>query len=464
MLQMLNAISRIGLGFGISSAVIVILLLVICYKNWPDETKMFLKVSICILIFAVVPCFAVYCGVEANIYYGSEGGIFGQLKNSWNSNIGKVSTDTFEISELNLRLDENQEYSATIRVDLDTFESKLILNPNKKYSLFVNNALTSDNFMKVTGESIAISANYTYLFNDFQKNEIGSDTLHILFNFNKNDIVCRVSSAGDSTMRDLWGLYYRKNGMKIKFVETNYTKPSINDEGEGDVSDLCSLVFDDGENSVIKVCKVNSIFSDIPTFSKVGYKFEGWSIDGVNVFDFSKPITENLEFTPLLTEYVEKEWVTYTAEGHMGPVIGALAISSAEEVEKYKFSGSADFQYHIDTDFVTEFTDIEIMVGEALFQSYAGDNFGGVDGTNYAINSYLELVKGANIYCNHWMKVGDSIQIVFEGEEHYFTFERVMVVSGKSIELEFSFTNMKYKVFKPYFVQIAGVRMEVPKI
>lgn len=310
MRQMLNAISQVGLGFGISAVIIVILLLVICYKNWPDETKMFLKVSACILIFAVVPCFAVYCGVEANIYYGAEGGIFGQLKNSLNINTGKVTTDTFEISELNLRLDENREYSATIRVDLDTFESKLILNPNKKYMLFVNNALTSDNFMRVTGDSIAMSANYTYLFNDFQKNEIGSDTLHISFNFNKNDIVCRVSSAGDSTMRDLWGLYYRKNGMKIKFVESDYTKPPISNEGEGDVSGLCSLVFNDGETSVTKICNKNTVFSDVPTVDAAyGYTFAGWSTDGENIFDFTQPITENLEFTPIFTKKATK-WVS----------------------------------------------------------------------------------------------------------------------------------------------------------
>ncbi len=318
MAQLLNIFTKV-LGIGTPTLIILLLAVVVCYLKWPKPTGVIIQVVVCLAVFVGVPIFDFYCAVNINGYYGAEGGIFGYIGELAGVNKGKVTTDTFEVYELNLRLDENNEYSATIGVNLDEQTSVLKIDKTKKHVLLVNGALTSDNFMAVTGDSIAMSADYGYSFKGFQKDEIVKDSLHIAFQINKSEIECKLSTQGTSLARDMWRLYYKKNGMKIKFVESDYTKPPISNEGEGDVSGLCSLVFNDGETSVTKICNKNTVFSDVPTVDAAyGYTFAGWSTDGENIFDFSQPINENLQFTPIFTMKPTK-WISsgnITASGY----------------------------------------------------------------------------------------------------------------------------------------------------
>lgn len=219
-----NIFSLASVGWSFSGILFVVLILAICLSKWRKQTKYFLKIIGCLLVYVALPISAVFCAVNINGYLFAKGGIFGQIKQSFGINTGKVTSDTFEISELNLRLDENQEYSAIIRVDVENLEATIKLDKNKKYDFLVNGGLTTNNFMSTTGESIAFSADYTYNFKDFKNNEIIKDTLHISFAFNKKQIECRLSSNGGAVAQNLWRLYYKKNGMSIKFIESTYEK------------------------------------------------------------------------------------------------------------------------------------------------------------------------------------------------------------------------------------------------
>ncbi len=314
MAQLLKGFSIFSLasfGWGCSGILVFILILVVCLHKWKKQTVIFLQVCGCILLFGVMPVAAVFCGVNVNGYLSAEGGIFGKIKTSLGINTGKVSTDTFEVSELNLRLDENGEYSAIVRVNIKDAETTLKINPNKKYALLVNGALTSDNFMSTTGENIALSADYTYAFNDFQRKEIAKDTLHIAFMLNKDDIVCRLSTEGGAAAKDLWKLYYRKNGMKIKFVESNYEKPPIISEGGGDVSNIVTVRFLDKNNEVLstKLVDVKNKIDYIPTIDNI--LFKGWTVDGTAVLTNEQikafELSEDIDFKAVFASEVKTQ-------------------------------------------------------------------------------------------------------------------------------------------------------------
>ena len=298
---MLSSIFNISFfsGFG---GMGLILLVVILYFKFPKQTTAVLKVIGCIVLFVALPISAVFGVVNINGYYSASGGIFGQIKDSLGLNVGKVSTDTFEVSGLNLRLDDNGEYTAVITVDLDSDDVNLSLDPNKDYLILVNGGLTTNSFKSTTGGSIALSADYTYSFSDYDREEVLKDTLKISFVVNKDNIVCRLSTSGGATARDLWKLYYTKNGMTFKFVETTYL-PTSPSEGEGDTSQYCVLSFYDGDELVTsKFTLTGTPLTSVPTYTKTGYFFKGWSLDKVNVFDFSQNITQNLTFYALLEQ------------------------------------------------------------------------------------------------------------------------------------------------------------------
>lgn len=304
--QLLSIFSLKFLSWGISGVSVFLLILVFCLFKFPNGTKLALKIFGALVLFVGLPISAVFGVVNVNGYYSAEGGIFGQIKKSLGINIGTVSSDTFEVSGLNLRLDENGEYSAVITVDLaDESVSGLKLDSSKNYAILVNRGLTTDNFKAVTGDSIAMSAKYTYSFLDYDRGEMLKDTLKISFVVNKNDVVCRLSTAGGATARDLWKLYFKKNGMTFKFVEANYIPPANPSEGEGDISQFCILSFyDDSDLVVTKFVVRGTNLSDVPTYSKEGYFFEGWSLDKETLFDFVQKIDADMVFYAKLSNTV----------------------------------------------------------------------------------------------------------------------------------------------------------------
>lgn len=302
MAQLLSIFLPESLAWGCSGILFFILILVYCLNRWGSQTKIVLKTVGCLVLFVAMPIGAVFCGVNVNGYLSAEGGIFGQIKKSLGLNKVNVSTDTFEISELNLRLDENGEYSAKINVDIEDSETTIKINRDKNYILLVNGELTSKNFMYSTGESVSFSADYSYTFKDFKKDEILKDTLHIYFMINKNDITCRLTSNGGAVAQELWKVYNKKNGMKIRFIQSDYRNPSNISEGVGDTSQYSILTFKDENNFNISrvVLTGTPLKENPPLYSTDGYTFEGWSIDGKNVFDFTQEINEDLTFNPIL--------------------------------------------------------------------------------------------------------------------------------------------------------------------
>lgn len=462
---MFNSIFNISFfsGFG---GMGLILLVVILYFKFPKQTTAVLKVIGCIVLFVALPISAVFGVVNINGYYSASGGIFGQIKDSLGLNVGEVSTDTFEVSGLNLRLDENGEYTAVITVDLESDDVNLSLDPNKDYLILVNGGLTTNSFKSTTGGSIALSADYTYSFSNYDREEVLKDTLKISFVVNKDNIVCRLSTSGGATARDLWKLYYAKNGMTFKFVETTYL-PTSPSEGEGDTSQYCVLSFYDGDELVTtRVHKIGTELTDIPTISKYGYIFDGWSIDGVEVYNFNQPIGEDQTFSALFTR--NTTWITVNSDDDFCSASVSWADIQAEGVFDQEIIMNS---YTLDELGDTEALNVRLNIERLGFRRYMNQPYW-VDGERFdciAINSnkeaYYVSTSDSHMYgdetCDISVTVGDSFSFEIMGESHIFTFVGFTSKTNNVLEFTFKCSNITSEDAFVSFIGINGIQIEI---
>lgn len=237
-----------------------------------------------------------YCVININYYYSASGGIYGHISGLLGINqVEKEDDLRFNCKNIVLTLDTNGQYSATIYSD-----QKVEVEDIYAMGLYVNDIPCSNNTPSING----ISAGYHYVFQDYDMDEILSDTLNIAFSYFDNGYIIKMSTNSGQTVVDYWNTYFSRNNFVISLQDYNYLETDIFDDMEdSDVTNIVSLNYyvDDEIYSTVTYDK-NSIIRTFLSAYKFGYTFTGWSIDKVHLIGDELTITGDTNLYAMFTE------------------------------------------------------------------------------------------------------------------------------------------------------------------
>lgn len=200
---MLDLFSGSTLYFVIFAFALIIALIILC-SIFPT-----LKVMCLTLIGVILVGSAIYSSVQLNTYYSAQGGIYGYINSLIGTNVAvKDDNLTYDLSNISFAPTLNDdEYSAVFYLDevLDLYENK------EDYIVYVNGVPCST----FNVDYDHVSAEYTYVYYDYDNNEMMTDTLNIKVSLFDNLSVIYVSTNGGSSAIEYWNSYVSKNGLEL---------------------------------------------------------------------------------------------------------------------------------------------------------------------------------------------------------------------------------------------------------
>lgn len=288
---MLNYFFDLSILYDLLIAIIILIVLIIFIKS--STFRLIVSIVLGVLFILI----SAFCGFEINNYYSASGGVYGVISSVVKPNNVLVNNLKFSFDNLVLTSTGNEnEYNLVIED-----KNALKLTDNTNYLIFVNGSPT--NYIK--GSVDFITCEYKYVFYDENFGEKFSDILTIKFSFFNNSTKVIVTTNGGSTAVDYWNSYFNNNLFEIEIKEFNGNndKPlNIDDEYDLISKNLSCIKFvvDDEEIKHFDIINGSSINTQIYSPNKTGYTFLGWSIDGVNIVDYSSIIiNENTTFYAL---------------------------------------------------------------------------------------------------------------------------------------------------------------------
>ena len=199
---MLDLFSGSTLYFVIFTFAFIIALVILC-SVFPT-----LKVMCLTLIGVLLVGSAVYSSVYLNTYYSAEGGIHGHISSLLGTNVVVKEDNGYDLSSISFTLSTNtDEYSAI-------FYSNEVLDLDKDkddYIVYINGVPCST----FNVDYDHVSAEYTYVFYDYDNKEMITDTLNIKVSLFDNCSIFYVSTDGGSSAIDYWYSFIYKNGLTL---------------------------------------------------------------------------------------------------------------------------------------------------------------------------------------------------------------------------------------------------------
>lgn len=202
--------------------------------------------TIILIISGIFTAFANYEWITAR------GGIYGAIEDI--KNVNKVTQNelTFDFEKFTLEATGNKdEYMARMAInyvnDLDS----------TKKAIYVNSEPTT----LVTKSKKYIIANYSYLFENDDLQEMGVDTLKIRFSFSEKLSECIISTSGGIKNVKFWNEYIEKNGFKVEIKDLDYM-PNLEIIGKQNNLKLIFNASEDLEKGAFGVAKLTRTAGD----------------------------------------------------------------------------------------------------------------------------------------------------------------------------------------------------------
>lgn len=257
---MLTLLFDTSFWYDIALVIVIAAIIIACIK-YPNG-KIYIASIVMILLIGA----SVYCGIQLNFYYTSEGGIWGKIYGLITNNTITVTVDDsikIDVQNLVLTNEKDDIYSAIIYSD-----EVLKLDNDKKYTVLVNNEDISINAI----ESGYINASFRYNFFDNNLQTLCDDTLYMNFAFYNNSTYLKLYTEGGQNAVNYWNKFIANNNFTIEIKESEYIK-----DNEMEVIDSDSL--DQGEFT--KHFKQVSYYIDDEYYTSQFY-YPGTEIDLLN--------------------------------------------------------------------------------------------------------------------------------------------------------------------------------------
>ena len=289
------------IGYDVALIVLIGFLIYLCFKV-PNARKYVFGFCSLILIG-----FSIYCGVQVNSYYSSEGGIIGKLMDSIESNkVEEVDNLKYKVRNIQLTQEKENTYSATI-----TLDNKVKLEDDKNYSIFINDVECYNSLV----ESNYISADFRYIFQDSKQTVLLDDTLNINFAFYDFSSVLKISTDGGETAVKYWYDFYQKNEFIIEIRETNFKLNKELEEKNYNMNDYFIVnYYVDDELLLPQVYNKNSLLTFPGEPFKDGYIFTEWQDEYGEVFHEGQLVTSNLNLYAQFEKYYIVSGIYFTEE------------------------------------------------------------------------------------------------------------------------------------------------------
>ena len=202
---MLSILFNSSFWYAVLLTIAVVLVIVACIK-FPNARVYVASIFMILLVGS-----SIYCSIQLNYYYSSEGGIYGYITGS-NKNNKAVLVDGFKYQLDNLVLvkEAKETYSATVSLD-----GEIEFDANKEYTLYVNDVQTLDG---VFTETYA-ATDYTYSFYDKEMNLLCKDTLYFRIWFYDYYTTLEIYTNGGQTAVNYWNKYLSRNMLVIEVKE-----------------------------------------------------------------------------------------------------------------------------------------------------------------------------------------------------------------------------------------------------
>ena len=198
-----------------------IFIAIVVWLRFCSKYESFKVATLGILAIALVG-FTGYSAVNLGVYYNAQGGIYGVMEETSNSDV-KIDGMSFEFSGLNLTqvLDSN-----TYRIEV--VKEPFVANVDDDYGVFVNGILANNSSVTSTN----VSAEYRYIFNNADGEVVCDDTLDIVIVFNKNNTHLLVETNNPDAV-DYWHSYFNNNGFVVTLDKLSYIGDNLLSPGEG---------------------------------------------------------------------------------------------------------------------------------------------------------------------------------------------------------------------------------------
>lgn len=271
----------------IMAVVLIATILIIC--KYPGS-----RVYVFTFLGIALIGFTVYSGYQLDAYYNTRGGIFGYISGIVNNNSVEVEkVDHLTITLENIELLKEHEDSTIYSAEMLTNEAMTIDN-EVNYALFINGQPIS----KVEYATDYVIAEYDYIFMGAEKEILCEDTLFIRFAFYSNSTYMSVSTAGGEEAVRFWNYYFNKNTFVLEFKESTHYSEGILDKQE-----IVLVSYYSSGRLFKKQYALEGQRVYLPTVENNFFEFKGWSLDGVNVVDYSAfDIVENTTFYAIFDE------------------------------------------------------------------------------------------------------------------------------------------------------------------
>ena len=296
---MLNLLFSTSFWYDVLLAVAIVAIVVACIK-FPQG-----RVYLCTILGIVFVALTVYCGVQLQFYYTSEGGIVGKIDSFFHNNQVEVEVEDmeFSLSNIELRDDGQGKYTAQI-LSPDVVN----LAENEKYIVLVNDEPCS--MVDNDGRADYIMADYVYTFLGLDRQELCTDTLNLAFAFYNNSTYLNVSTSGGSEAVKYWNYYFNKNTFIVKIAKAEYVPGDKLDKGYGDVSNFPYANY--YINEQFYKAQVYHKGDEVKFPSPEDYEktFLGWSLDGVDTIS-EYTINSTTNFYAVLSDEENVCTVTY---------------------------------------------------------------------------------------------------------------------------------------------------------
>ncbi len=260
------------------------------------KSSAFRKFCLGFLCFLIMVA-GVISGVNLNKYYNTSGGIIGKLSQYFNPNYVEIETRDeiiFNFKSVMLTQVDGDKYRAEFETS-DFIE----LSPNEAYAVFVNDTPCElieygENYTSDSISSDYVISEFYYAFFDESLDYILKDKLTFRFAFYKNSTKLIVETIGGDDAVSLWNSYFQRNDfiLKIKPMEHIY------------MASYSTINIYDGEEVVSSIkIKDGSSYTLPESFSKKGFKFMGYSLDGTNLIsDTSFVISDDVKIYAIFKE------------------------------------------------------------------------------------------------------------------------------------------------------------------
>lgn len=204
----------------IVAILVAVYLFLYFFSNFKPVQSLFYGIIFVVLIISGIMSFG-----NLNIYYNSNGGVFGEISEIFEKNHVEIIEDEkdifFNFSNVVLMKNADGKYSASI-----TSDKILKLDSNENYFIYVNN----EPCQTIKCEEKDIYATYNYLFMDRVLGEykaLAEDTMTLYFALYDNYSYLYIEVANGVDTASLWNSYFTKNDFKVRISKVNneiYTK------------------------------------------------------------------------------------------------------------------------------------------------------------------------------------------------------------------------------------------------